>query len=284
MKTISVALCSAMLVSVGASGVARAQLDMAAEHSVVYGHHHLNVSSVTEHQRLWVEVLGGTPMSFGPNAVVKFPNVLVFMREQAPTGGSKGTTVNHIGFSVPNLRATLDRVAAAGFPVVTREELPASMPVMNDMAHIAAGDFSIAFIMAPDGVKIELVEDRSQQLSIDLHHVHLAAQAPEEVRDWYVATFGASAGRSGNFHTAELPGVTLSFLPSAEPLAGTQGRSLDHIGFEIDSLKAFTDMLASQDVVFDRPYTEIPDRGLALAYFTDPWGTYIELTEGLDGL
>jgi catechol 2,3-dioxygenase-like lactoylglutathione lyase family enzyme len=266
------------------SGPACPPLDLAAEYPVVNGHQHLTVSSVAAHQRHWVDVLGGTPMSFGPNAVVKFPNVLVFMREQVPTGGSKGTTVNHIGFSVPNLRATLDRVAAAGFPVVTREELPASMQVTNDMAHIAAGDFNIAFIMAPDGVKIELVEDRSQQLPIDLHHVHLAAQAPEEVRDWYVATFGASAGRSGNFHTAELPGVSLSYLPSTEMLAGTQGRSFDHLGFEIDGLKAFTDVLGSRGIVFDRPYTEIPDRGLALAYFTDPWGTYIELTEGLDGL
>ena len=33
---------------------------------------------------------------------------------------------------------------------------------------------------------------------------------------------------------------------------------------------------------FDRPYQEIEALGLAIAFFTDPWGTYIELTEGLD--
>ena len=30
------------------------------------------------------------------------------------------------------------------------------------------------------------------------------------------------------------------------------------------------------------PYRTVPALGLAIAFFTDPWGTYIELTEGLD--
>jgi hypothetical protein len=37
-------------------------------------------------------------------------------------------------------------------------------------------------------------------------------------------------------------------------------------------------------VHFDRPYTEIPELGIAVAFLTDPWGTYVELTEGLDKL
>ena len=138
--------------------------------------------------------------------------------------------------------------------------------------------------MAPDRVKIELVEEPAQAVAADLHHVHLSAQEPAAVRDWYAATFGATTGRSGNFEVADLPGVTLSFLPSPVVPAGTQGRSLDHLGFEIDGLEAFCRELEVSGVIFDRPYREIPERGLALAYFTDPWGTYIELTEGLDAL
>jgi catechol 2,3-dioxygenase-like lactoylglutathione lyase family enzyme len=267
-----------------AAGSAGAQLGLAEGNPVVYGHHHLNVSDAAEQQRLWIDVFGGTPLQFGANKVVKLPNVLIFMREQAPADGTKGSTVNHVGFSVPNLRAMLDRVRAAGIPIVTRAELPPATPIVDDIAHVAAADLNIAFIMAPDGIKIELVEDPAQELPVDLHHVHLAAANPTAVRDWYVATFGAHAGRSGAFETAELPGVSLSFLPAAEPPAGTQGRSLDHLGFEIDGLAAFCRQLEADGVEFDRPYTEIPERGLALAYFTDPWGTYIELTEGLDRL
>jgi len=277
-------LCVSIGLFLGAATVSLAQLDLAAEHPVVYGHHHLNVSSAADHLPLWVGVLGGTEVAFGGNTVVKFPNVLMFMREQAPTGETKGSTVNHIGFSVPDLRATLDAVEAAGFAVVTREELPPTFEVENGIAHVAAAGLRIGFIMAPDGVKIELVEDSAQTVTADLHHVHLSAEEPGTVRDWYAATFGATAGRSGNFEVAELPGVTLSFLPSAQALAGTQGRSLDYLGFEIDGLEAFCRELEARGVSFDRPYREIPERGLALAYFTDPWGTYIELTEGLDGL
>jgi hypothetical protein len=46
-------------------------------------------------------------------------------------------------------------------------------------------------------------------------------------------------------------------------------------------LKAFCEKLASKGVQFDRPYTERPELEAALAFLFDPWGTYIELTEGL---
>lgn len=42
--------------------------------------------------------------------------------------------------------------------------------------------------------------------------------------------------------------------------------------------------LEARGIAFDRPYTEVPALGLSIAFFTDPFGTYIELTEGLDAL
>ena len=38
----------------------------------------------------------------------------------------------------------------------------------------------------------------------------------------------------------------------------------------------------SAGVEFDVPYRELDQLGIAIAFFTDPFGTYIELTEGLD--
>ena len=32
---------------------------------------------------------------------------------------------------------------------------------------------------------------------------------------------------------------------------------------------------------FDRPYGKLPNSQIAIAFLTDPWGTYIELTENL---
>jgi catechol 2,3-dioxygenase-like lactoylglutathione lyase family enzyme len=283
MKRLKGAIFAAIVATVY-TGTATAQLLAAKDGPVVYGHHHLNVTSIPEQKKFWIDTLGGTAVAFGDNEIIKFPNVLIFMREQAPTGGTKGTTVNHVGFSVPNLAALLARVRSAGYPIVTREELPPALVVADDMAYIENQGTSVAFVMAPDDVKIEFVEDRAQRTPIALHHVHFAARDVEQMRSWYVQTLGATPGVRGSFQVANLPGVSLSYMPSSEPLLGTQGRSLDHVGFEIDGLEAFCKKLEAQGIKFDRPYTRIEARGIALAFFTDPFGTYIELTEGLDKL
>ena len=222
--------------------------------------------------------------SLGNPDIAKFPNVFIVTTERAPTGGTKGTSVNHIGFSFPSVAATLATVRAAGYPIVTREELPPAVAVEHDMAHIADQDTFVAFVMGPDDVKVELFEDRDQTAPIALHHVHFAAQDVDAMQAWYAKTFGAVPGMRGSFQHAKLPGVSLTFSPSDAPLAGTQGRSLDHIGFEVDGLEAFCEKLEAAGVTFDRPYTVIEPIGLAIAFFTDPFGTYVELTEGLDGI
>ena len=286
MKLTAGLLLSALFVFAGASG-ASAQLTSANGATVVYGHHHLYVTSVDEHKRFWLDTLGGEIATLGPLTMFKFPGVLVATTERAPTGGTKGTTVNHLGFSVPSVRVMLDRVAAAGFPIVTREELPPALAVENQMAHIADQDTYVAFVMGPDDVKIELFENRSQTEPIALHHVHFASLAKDvdAMQAWYAKTFGADPGMRGSFKDADLPGVNLTFQGSAEPVVGTQGRSLDHIGFEIDNLKAFCEKLEADGVTLDRPYMVLEQMGgLAIAFITDPFGTYIELTEGLDGV
>ena len=285
MKPTAVLLLSALLVLAGASG-ASAQLTAASGDQVVYGHHHLNVTDVDAHKRFWLDTLGGEIVTLGPLTMFKFPGVLIATTEQAPTGGTKGTTVNHLGFSVPSVRAMLDKVDAAGFSIVTREELPPALAVENQMAHIADQDTYVAFVMGPDDVKIELFESRGQMEPIALHHVHFASEAKDvdAMQAWYAKMFGADPGMRGSFKDADLPGVNLTFQGSPSAVVGTQGRSLDHIGFEINDLEAFCKKLEAAGVTFDRPYMKIEQMGLALAFMTDPFGTYIELTEGLDGL
>ena len=266
---------------IATASTASAQLSAASEGPVVYGHHHLNVTSTAEHKKFWADTLGGTPTMFGQREIFKFPNVLVFASERAPDGGTVGTTVNHIGFWVPSVRAMLDKVRAAGYPIVTRQELPPALEVNDDMAYIANQDTYIAYVMAPDNVKVELVENRGQSEPIALHHIHFAASDVDAMKAWYVETFGAAPGMRGSFQAADLPGVNLTYSPG-ESLVGTQGRSLDHIGFEVNGLEAFCKKLEAQGVTFDVPYRELDQFGIAIAFLTDPFGTYIELTEGLD--
>jgi len=205
---------------------------------------------------------------------------------QAPTGGSKGTTADHIGFSVPNLRAAVDRITANGFKMITTAEAPAGREVKDGIALPAqAGGASIAFALGPDDVKVELVEVKQQTVPIQLHHLHLFGQQNVEMQAWYVKTFGARPrppAAGAVFVSADLPGVTLNFTPAANPVVGTQGRAVDHIGFEVKNLEEFTKKLEADGIKLERPYTKVAALDISIAFIKDPWGTYIELTDGLD--
>lgn len=257
---------------------ARAQLTAAADGPVVYGHHHLYVTSIDAHKKFWIDTLGGKPVAVRPD-IVAFPNVYVFLRQQAPTGGSKGSTVNHLGFQVPDVRAMVEKVRAAGFRIVTKEET--ANPEKDGVAFTAVEDTSIAFVMGPDDVKVELFESKSAREPIALHHVHFFVADPITTRDWYVKTFGAKPRKRGNFDSADLPGVNLTFSPSPTPVVGTKGRVIDHIGFEVRGLDAFAKQIEGAGIVLDRPVTPVAALGLKITFVTDPWGTYIELTDGL---
>jgi len=141
MKFALASVASAVLV-LSAAPRASAQLFDASDGPIVYGHHHINTSNVDAQKKFFADTLGGKAAKFGPNNadIVEFPNVLVFFRQQAPTGGTIGTTVNHIGFSVPNVRQTVARVKAAGFKVITQTEVAAGQEVKDDVAAINPND------------------------------------------------------------------------------------------------------------------------------------------------
>jgi catechol 2,3-dioxygenase-like lactoylglutathione lyase family enzyme len=279
-----IALCTTWLLLTTAS-VAHAQLTVAKDGPIVYGHHHLNTTNMDAQKKFFVETLGGKVVKFGANMqeIVEFPNVLIFFRPmQAPTGGTIGTTVNHIGFSVPNLRQTVDKIKANGFKMITATETT-GREIKDDIAGPAQpGGASIAFALAPENVKVELVENKQQTIPITLHHVHFFHPQNAEMRDWYAKVFGAKPREAPAFPAADLPGVALNFTKSPDPVVGTQGRALDHVGFEVKNLEEFTKKLEAQGIKFERPYTKVAALNLAIAFIKDPWGTYIELTEGLD--
>ena len=279
-------LACAVIVLLAATSSASAQLLAAKDGPIVYGHHHIAASDIPAQLKFFADTLGGTRMTFGPQKadVVKFPNVFIFFRNQKPTGGSKGTTVNHVGFSVTNLRQTLDRVKAAGYPIITRSEVAATQQVIDDIAPVTATT-SIAFVMGPDDVKVELLENTQQSAPIALHHVHFFGTQNAEMRAWYEKVFGAKPRPAGGtFLVADLPGVALNFSPSPDPVIGTSGRSLEHIGFEVKDLEAFCKKLEAMGIKLSVTYRRAEALGLGVAFVTDPWGTSIELNEGLDKL
>lgn len=275
-----------MLLVMAPASTASAQLLAAKDGPIVYGHHHLNVTNLDEAKKFWVDAIGGVLIKVGPEnrEIIKFPNALMLLRAQKPTAGSKGSTVDHIGFSVKNLRQVVDRIKAGGFRMITSAEAPPNVKVQDDIGIVEGGPVSgIAYAMAPDETKVELVEMKAQAAPIASHHLHFFGMN-KEMQAWYMQTFGAKEQASANpaaFVSATLPGLIMNFTPAAA-VVPTEGRVIDHIGFEVKNLEAFTKQLEAKGIKLALSYRQVPALGIAIAFVVDPWGTRIELTEGLD--
>jgi catechol 2,3-dioxygenase-like lactoylglutathione lyase family enzyme len=230
---------------------------------VVMGHVHLNTKDPDAQKKFWVDVIGAEETKLGTIEAFKLPGVLILLRKTDPSGGTDGSVVNHIAVKVRDLSDTLAKVEAAHIQIVSKNP-PQAM------------------LLGPDGVRVELTEDRALAQPVVFHHLHFYTGNVDEMRKWYVANFGASPGKRGRFEAADLPGVNLTFVPAESATAGTKGRAIDHIGFEVKDLEAFTKKLEARGIKFDVAYRKVPALGIAVAFLTDPFGTYIELTEGLD--
>src|SRR3954469_2606015 len=168
MKLIRIALVAGALALPAAS---QAQVLSKDQGAIVYGHHHLNTTNMAAQKKFYVDTLGGKLRHIGAGTdrdqeIVEFPGVLMFFRPmQAPTGGSIGTTVNHIGFSVPDLKPLVAKIKANGFKMITTDSVAANVKVTDDIA--AAGPTTnLAFALGPDDLKVEFVEVKSQKAPI----------------------------------------------------------------------------------------------------------------------
>jgi hypothetical protein len=123
------------------------------------------------------------------------------------------------------------------------------------------------------------------------HHVHFVNKQYVEMQQWYMKVFDATLrpGQTDFFIGADLPGVgyMLNFFKwePAEDLVGTAGRAVDHVGFEVRNLAEFCKRLEEKGFKLTGPYRIAPEaNNIGTAVLTDPWGTRIELTEGLRDL
>jgi catechol 2,3-dioxygenase-like lactoylglutathione lyase family enzyme len=251
--------------------VALALLAEPNEAGVAMGHVHLIVADMEAGKKFWV-TLGGEATTFGSFALIKFPGAFVLLKQAEPTGPAAGSVVDHVCFQAPDLAKALARWQAAG--------------LKTEPGRIAEQ----AYVITPDGLlRVEVTEAPSLNVPIAFHHVHFfvgengrgGANAVGEIQGWYARTFGAKPGKRMQFDAADLPGANLTFSKSAGPTAGTVGRAIDHISFEISGLPGFCRKLEAAGVKFDVPFTERPDLGICFAFLTDPWGTKIECTEGV---
>jgi catechol 2,3-dioxygenase-like lactoylglutathione lyase family enzyme len=275
--------CASLGLSLALATHAAAQLSPGNAAGVAMGHLHFVARDVAATRAWWVK-LGGEPVTLLGIEGAKFPDVIVLLRQGEPTGTSEGAVVNHVAFRVTSIAA----LEAKGFAPRYNAEYP-----------------GVAYVFTPDGERIELFDDglatnlgftvdgggddsfaarhnRKLEVPIIAHHVHFNVTEDQlpAIREWYAIHFGGVRGKRWRYDAVDLPGINLNFSSVPAALAPTKGRALDHIGFEVANLEAFCRKLEAAGVKFDRPYGKLPS-GLGIAFLTDPWGTYIELNEGL---
>jgi catechol 2,3-dioxygenase-like lactoylglutathione lyase family enzyme len=255
------------------------------------GHYHLNVSSVADHKKFWVDTLGGKASRFGNEDIVRFGDVVLILHQQKPTGGSRGTTIDHIGMAAPDVPALAEKIVAAGYKRTVGRETAAAAAQPNGGVSAVYGRFE--YLLGPDDVKVELVTAMDPKAPpIAHHHVHFINPQYVEMRDWYVKALDATPRTGANTFTdyfagADLPGIgyMLNFfrLEREGTLVGSAGRVIDHVGFEVRDLKDFCRKLEAKGIKLTKPlHKEKALGGVASATVVDPWGTVIELTEGME--
>ncbi len=180
-------------------------------------------------------------------------------------GGSVGSVINHVGFIVNNVEEQVAKWRAAGVPV-----LPGNNNRLDQ-----------AFVVTPDGVRIEILEDKNQSVPIQHEHVHFFVTEAEipKMQAWYAKTFGGKLGTRNNAPIVDIPGGQLRFAKADTPQAPTRGRVLDHIGFDVKDLQAFVKKIEAEGIRLDEPYRRVLGAGAAITYITDPWGTRVELVQ-----
>ena len=258
MKTSHTVVLSIVAASLVGAPPVRAQLAAPGPSGVVMGHLHLTARDGAASRTFWT-ALGGLPVQNGALQLLQFPGTFVMLRQGQPTAGTEGSTVDHVTFRVRDLKQAAER--------------------WSKEAGIAVGGDGM--ITTSDGIRVRMVSDPSIDGAIRMDSISIATVAPSETHAWYVKQFGATAAKSASPLTAVLPGVTLEFAKADAAPAGTRGRALDHIGFEVKNLEEFCKNLEAAGVKLDRPYARLPNSTTAIAFLTDPWGTYIELTENL---
>jgi hypothetical protein len=143
-------------------------------------------------------------------------------------------------------------------------------------AKIGVSDKSIAAF--PDGVRVELIEDKALAVPVAFHHFHLISNSPE-IANWYKKYFGVAFPAGNNF-----PGVEVVFTTQSNPpRVATLNHVFDHISFEVKDLTEFCKKLEADGVKLDMKIIDATAIGLKVTFVTDPIGTRIELTEGFAG-
>jgi catechol 2,3-dioxygenase-like lactoylglutathione lyase family enzyme len=268
-KTMLIALAFGLTLAAGTAAAQPAPVNQA---GVTMGHWHIASKDVEANKKLFV-AMGGKLFMPGGQPLIMFPGLYIslILGNEKGEGGSVGSVVNHVGFIVDNVQKRVAEWKAKGVKVLPGGALPGGGNRLDQ-----------AYVETPDGVRMEILEDKMQTVPIRNEHIHFflpAAEIPKAV-EWYAKTFGGQAATRNNAPVVNLPGVQLRFNPADTKQAPTRGRVLDHIGFDTNDHPAVVKRLEGMGIKLDQPVGK-GATGNTITYITDPWGTRIEIVQRL---
>lgn len=227
-------------------------------------HIHLAVPDQPKGVEWYRKHFGGQPMTEAPDRLMFGETRVIFQRNESAQPSS-GSVLDHIGFSVTNLDATLKDLEADGAKVVTP-------------AREVAGLFKLAFVEDPWGVRLEVVQDPAK---LGLHHVHLRAPDPSVALAWYVDKVGGTVGKlKDRIDGINYGGVWI--LAQRGEATPSQGHAIDHIGFRplnVDTVVAGLKTKNVKVTTEPRPLTLPSGTTMRLAFIEGPDGVRIELVQ-----
>ena len=263
-------LVALLFVSTLAAGTAAAQPAPVNQAGVTMGHWHIASKDVEANKKLFL-AMGGKLYMPGGQPLIMFPGLYIslILGTEKGDGGTVGSVVNHVGFIVDNVQQRVAQWKAAGVTVLPGGALPTGGNRLDQ-----------AYVETPDGVRMEILEDKTQTVPIRNEHIHLALPAAEipKAQAWYAKTFGGQTATRNNAPVVNLPGVQIRFNAADTKQAPTRGRVLDHFGFDTNDHAAFVKKLEAEGIKLDEPVRKSPT-GSTITYITDPWGTRIEIVQ-----
>lgn len=235
---------------------------------VTAGHHIFRAKDVDVANKFWTTI-GGESGALATIKLMKIPGVLLYI--SGPRGGSTptaspgnhGTTVEFITFKVKDLKASLTSWKAAGIEPMK--------------------EYKEVTLLAPDDVQVRIVEDKKLTTPIAADGLVMSVKDAKEVSEWYAKWFGAKLSRSGGETIGEIPGARIVFHETKEPIAPLKGHSLALLGFEVKDLADFVKRYEDAGGKFDGTgkIAVATAANLSVIQLTDPWGTSIEVSQGL---
>ena len=181
---------------------------------VTMGHMHLNTRDVAAQKAFFVDALGGKAVRNGPIEMVEFPGVYVLFTKADNPPPSRGSIVDHFGFTVKDMPGSIEKWKKMGLTIE-----PTANP--NEV-----------YVLWPEQMRIEVYGIPEQTAPITMNHIHWNIADIPGMQAWYDKMFGARAGqrdciaclpRKVPLEEGRLAGTSLSYSGGAATLARRGG-------------------------------------------------------------